>query len=189
MFLYPILNLTDGCSANQPIGRTPEVRRDVASGRIARTTYRAGLNKPGFPIWVEPETAPYANIAPPPCLPRGGFFSICFVRPMLGTASRFPSSRFSTANAGSAQTFSTGNLVFRSLIRPRVTSFDQRRRNRQPCNSVEDRGEQVPRHRHFGQLKCDVFRVPGDLGSDLDQFLAERRQRPMRDILRQCKSS
>ena len=44
---------------------------------------------------------------------------------MLGTANRFPSSRFSAANIGSAQTFSAGNLAFHSLFRSRVTSLDQ----------------------------------------------------------------
>ena len=63
---------------------------------------------------------------------------------------------------------------------------NHRWRNRQLGDPIEDRGEQPPWHSHLGQLERDVLRMPGHLSSDLHQLFSERRQRPMRNILRQC---
>ncbi len=38
--------------------------------------------------------------------------------------------------------------------------------------------EQIPRHRHLGQLERDVPPVTDDLGTDLDQLFQQRAQRP-----------
>ena len=53
-----------------------------------------------------------------------------------GTPERFPASIL-----GSAQTFSVGNLLFHSLTHFRVTSRDQRWRDRQSRDAVEHRGK------------------------------------------------
>ncbi len=45
--------------------------------------------------------------------------------------------------------------------------------------------EQVPRHRHLGQLERDVPPVTDDLGADLDQLLAQSGQRPVLDLIGQ----
>jgi hypothetical protein len=67
---------------------------------------------------------------------------------------------------------SLGIQYFNRLRLLLAAPSDNRWRQRESFNAVEDRGEQVPRHRHLGQLKCDVFRVPSDLGSDLDELLS-----------------
>ncbi len=85
---------------------------------------------------------------------------------------------FHRRNAGPAQTF----FVAAAFSRPkcsRAVARDWRRRQREPFNTVEDRGEQVPRHRHLGQLKEHVLRVPRYLRSDLDELFPQRRQRPV----------
>jgi len=51
---------------------------------------------------------------------------------------------------------------------------DTRRRDRQPCNPVEDRREQPPRYGDLGQRERDVLRVPHDLRPDVHQLFAER---------------
>ena len=79
---------------------------------------------------------------------------------------------FHRRNADPVQTFSVGNLVFLHLNLSRLMPRDQRRRQCQPRNAVEDASKQVPRHRHFGELKRHVLRVPGDLRSDLDELLS-----------------
>ena len=48
--------------------------------------------------------------------------------------------------------------------------------------------EQVPWHRHFGHLERDVATMADDLGSDLDQLLPRRGQRPVFQFLRQGES-
>jgi len=98
---------------------------------------------------------------------------------MLGTANRSSPSCFSAPSVDSAQTLSAKHLVFHSSFRSRVTSLAQRWRQRQSFNAVEDRGEQVSRHRHFGQLKEHVLRVPRHLGPDLHRFFPQRRRRPV----------
>jgi hypothetical protein len=50
---------------------------------------------------------------------------------------------------------------------------------------VQDVGGQGPGHRHLGQLEHDVAAVAHDPGTDLDQPLAQRRERPMLDRLGQ----
>ena len=53
----------------------------------------------------------------------------------------------------------------------------------QIIDQAQDFLEQFPRHRHFGQLERDVPPVTDDLGTDLDQFLSQRGQRPVLDLL------
>jgi uncharacterized coiled-coil protein SlyX len=50
--------------------------------------------------------------------------------------------------------------------------------DRQPF-AVEDRREQLTRHRHLGYLEDHISRVGHDLRTDLDQLLPQRGQRPM----------
>ena len=75
--------------------------------------------------------------------------------------------------------------MFYSLIRSRVTSRDQRRRDRQPRDAIQNRGAQVSRHGHLGPLEEHVLCVPGDLGPDFDQLLPQCRQRSVTDRFRQ----
>ena len=53
----------------------------------------------------------------------------------------------------------------------------------QPVDPPQDLGEQRSRHRHLGQLEDDVAAVAHDAGADLDQLLAQGRQRPVLDLL------
>ena len=57
--------------------------------------------------------------------------------------------------------------------------MQQRRRHTEPLNTIQDRGEQLPRHRNFGRLKRHLLGVPNHLSSDLDPLLPERRLRPV----------
>ena len=50
--------------------------------------------------------------------------------------------------------------------------IDDRRRQRQPLDAIEDRCEQPPRHSHFRQLERLIFRMPRYLRPDLDEFLS-----------------
>ena len=43
---------------------------------------------------------------------------------------------------------------------------------REPLDTVEDRCEQVARHRYLGQLERYVLRVPRYLGPDLHELLS-----------------
>ena len=52
-------------------------------------------------------------------------------------------------------------------------------------NPPQDLGEQGSGHRHLGQLEDDVAAMAHDPGADLDQLLAQGRQRPMLDLLGQ----
>ena len=45
--------------------------------------------------------------------------------------------------------------------------------------------EQASRNRHFGQLKGDVAAMSNNLGTDLEELLPQRGQRPVLDLLRQ----
>jgi hypothetical protein len=60
-----------------------------------------------------------------------------------------------------------------------------RGRSPQPVDAAQDLGEQRPRHNDFGQLEDDVAPVPDDPGADLHQLVAQRRERPVLDLLRQ----
>ena len=55
---------------------------------------------------------------------------------------------------------------------------------RRSIDPAQDLGEQGSRHRHLGQLEHHVAAVAHDPGADLDQLLAQRRQRPVLDLLR-----
>ena len=55
----------------------------------------------------------------------------------------------------------------------------------QVINQGQDFLEQLPRHRNLGQLEGDVPAMTDDLGSNLDQLLPQRRQRPMLHLFRQ----
>tara|TARA_R100001132_G_scaffold4934_3_gene3803 strand:- start:11238 stop:11495 length:258 start_codon:yes stop_codon:yes gene_type:complete len=43
-------------------------------------------------------------------------------------------------------------------------------------------------HSHFGQLKEHVLGIPGQLGTNLDLLLTQRRQRPVLDRIEQRQS-
>jgi len=49
----------------------------------------------------------------------------------------------------------------------------------QIINQAQDFPEQFPRHRNLGQLERDIAAMADHLGSDLDQFLPQRGQRPV----------
>jgi hypothetical protein len=55
----------------------------------------------------------------------------------------------------------------------------------QAVDEAQDFREQPPWIRHLGKLERDVPTVPDHLGADLDQLLAQRRQRLLFDLLRQ----
>ena len=57
----------------------------------------------------------------------------------------------------------------------------------QVINQAQDSSEQLPRHRHLGQLERDVPAMADDLGSNFDQLLPQRGQRPVFHLLRQRK--
>ena len=59
------------------------------------------------------------------------------------------------------------------------------REQTQPPNAIQDRSEQLPGHGHFGHLERHIPHVVHDLGSDLDQLLPQRRQRPVLHLARQ----
>ena len=46
-------------------------------------------------------------------------------------------------------------------------------------NPLQDRCEQLMRHRDFGRLERHVLGVPNDFRTDLNQLLAQRGQRPV----------
>ena len=55
----------------------------------------------------------------------------------------------------------------------------------QPVNQAQDLGEQGPRDGNLGHLERDVATVADHLGTDLDELVAERGQRPVLYLLRQ----
>ena len=55
----------------------------------------------------------------------------------------------------------------------------------QPIDEAEDFSEQLPRHCNLGQLESDIETMADDLGTDLDQLLPQRGQRPVLYLLRQ----
>ena len=50
-------------------------------------------------------------------------------------------------------------------------------------DAAQDLCEQRSRHRHLCQLEHHVAAVADDSGTDLDQLLAQRGERPMLDLL------
>ena len=66
------------------------------------------------------------------------------------------------------------------------TARHQRRRHAEPLDAIQDRCEQLMRHRDFGHLKGHVLGVPHHVGPDLDQLLPQRGQRPVLHGPRQC---
>jgi hypothetical protein len=60
---------------------------------------------------------------------------------------------------------------------------ERRRLRPEPVDPAQDLDEQGARHRHLGQLEHDVATMAHDPGADLDQLLAQRRERPMLDLL------
>ncbi len=46
----------------------------------------------------------------------------------------------------------------------------------QPVNQAQDLGEQLSADGHLGQLESDVSAMSDNLGTDLDQLLAQRGQ-------------
>ncbi len=59
----------------------------------------------------------------------------------------------------------------------------------QVINQGQDFPEQLPRHGNLGQLESYITIMADNLGSDLDQLLPQRRQRPEFHLLRQGKRS
>jgi hypothetical protein len=55
----------------------------------------------------------------------------------------------------------------------------------EPIDPTHDLGEQGSGQRHLGQLEDDVASMAHDPGTDLDQLLAQRRERPLLNLLRQ----
>jgi hypothetical protein len=53
----------------------------------------------------------------------------------------------------------------------------------EPIDPAQDFGEQRPWHRDLGELEHHVAAVPDDPPADLDQLLAQGRQRPLLDLL------
>ena len=66
-------------------------------------------------------------------------------------------------------------IAMLALLHPHPPS-NRLRRHRQPRDAVEYASKQASRHSRLGQLERHVPRVPGRLGPDLDQLLAQRRQ-------------
>ncbi len=66
----------------------------------------------------------------------------------------------------------------------RGPSWRQRGRPK-PLNQMQDLSEQCSGNGDLCELKCDVAAMTYDLGTDLDQLLPERRQRPVLNRLRQ----
>ena len=83
-----------------------------------------------------------------------------------------PVSPLDGVDAGGAQTFPRGIQHFGRLGLLRAAPSDDRRRQRQPLDAVENRCEQLPRHSHFGKLERHVLRVPRHLGPDLNELLS-----------------
>ncbi len=55
----------------------------------------------------------------------------------------------------------------------------------QPVNQAQDLGEQCSRYGDLCELECDIAAMSHNLGTDLDQLLPQRGQRPVLDLLRQ----
>lgn len=60
-----------------------------------------------------------------------------------------------------------------------LTGWPQSGRPTESADPFEDRSEESSGHGDFRQLERRVLRVPGDLGTDLDELLLQRRQRPL----------
>ena len=60
-----------------------------------------------------------------------------------------------------------------------------RRQRGEPSYPLKDRPVQPARHRDFGQLKRDVSGVMNHLRTDLDELVAQRRERPLLHTRRQ----
>src|SRR3954453_19912204 len=58
-------------------------------------------------------------------------------------------------------------------------------RSSQAVDPAPDRGKERSRHRHLGKLEDHMPPVPHDPGADLDQLLAEGRERPLLKLPRQ----
>ncbi len=124
---------------------------------------------------LQARNASYFNNLRPPYLKRGDFSSIFLSATQISGffhLEHAPVSRLDGVDAGGAQTFPRGIQHFGRLRLLRAAPSDDRRRQRQPLDAVEDRCEQRLCHSHFGKLERHVFRVPRHLRSDLDEFLS-----------------
>ena len=65
----------------------------------------------------------------------------------------------------------TSSVVCPSYPLPATSRW--RGRRPQPGDQRQDVGEQLPRHRHLRHVEGDVAAVADDLGTDLDQLLAQ----------------
>ena len=144
--------------------------------------FKIYISHPIFPICVELGTDPsskcrdYNTLRPPasgawtilriflPAAPLSGFLSPEYTTfKLYGRASRPLCADFPPGG----QRFS----VTARLLRKHPAS-DDRWRQRESFNAVENRCEQPPRHSHFRPLERHIFRVTRYLRPDLDEFLS-----------------
>jgi len=59
----------------------------------------------------------------------------------------------------------------------------------QPFDPAQDQGEQQPRDHRFRQLEHHAPGVMHDFAADLDEFVPQRRERPVFHTRRQCQLS
>jgi len=140
-----------------------------------------------FPFGLSLEPLQARNVAhsnklrPTPCLARGGCFSILARPPrfLVPMAAIIPDMVVYGGVPGVpliARGLPPRDQPFSANTTPlRRQSADAGRRLSQLRDAVENRGEQVPRDRHLGQLERHVLRVPRHLGSDLNELLPQRR--------------
>jgi hypothetical protein len=110
-----------------------------------------------------------------PCLARGDFSSIFLSAAPISEflhLEHTPVSPFDGVDAGGAQTFPQGIQHFSRLRLLLAAPSDNRWRQRESFNAVEDRCKQPPRHSHFGELERHIFRVSRYLRPDLDELLS-----------------
>lgn len=73
-----------------------------------------------------------------------------------------------------------------SPVRAWLTRRTQSGRILKSADPLEDRSEELSGHGDFRKLERHVLGVPGDLGTDLDEILLQRGQRPLPHALWKC---
>ena len=71
-------------------------------------------------------------------------------------------------------------------VRAWLTGRTQSGRILKSADPLEDRSEELSRYGDFRKLERHVLGVPGDLGTDLDELLLQRGQRPLPHALWKC---
>lgn len=87
-----------------------------------------------------------------------------------------PGTRKNLAGRSSGRTSPIG---FRRMLPLGVSCWHRHRERAQRGDPLDDRGKQLARDRDLRDLVGDVPAVADHLRADLDQFLAQRRQRPL----------